>query len=99
MKSKNDRYIIFYEKDIEDELIAEKKQKEKQKQTITFGQIAESLASIYDVIYYINIADSSYICYQVNESFGQLDANYSGDDFYGDFLRKIQKVIHEQDRE
>ena len=99
MKSKNERYIIFYEKDIEDELIAEKKQKEKQKQTITFGQIAESLASIYDVIYYINIADSSYICYQVNESFGQLEANKSGDDFYGDFQRKIQKVIHEQDRE
>ncbi len=99
MKSKNERYIIFYEKDIEDELIAEKKQKENQKQTITFGQIAESLASIYDVIYYINIADSSYICYQVNESFGQLEVNRSGDDFYGESQKNIQKVIHEQDRE
>lgn len=99
MKSKNERYIIFYEKDIEDELIAEKKQKENQKQTITFGQIAESLASIYDVIYYINIADSSYIGYQVNESFGQLEVNNSGDDFYGESQKNIQKVIHEQDRE
>ena len=99
MKSKNDRYIIFYEKDIEDELIAEKKQKEKQKQTITFGQIAESLASIYDVIYYIDIADSSYVCYQVNENFGQLEVNKSGDDFYGESQKNIQKVIHEQDRE
>lgn len=50
MRDSNSQYFIFYEKDIDDELKAEKNQKENQKQTITFGQIAESLASIYDVI-------------------------------------------------
>ena len=99
MKESNNQYLIFYEKDIEDELQAEKKQKESQKKTITFTQIAESLASIYDVIYYINIADSSYVCYQADDTYGQLKINRSGDDFYNESLVNISLIIHEQDRE
>ncbi|MCR4797327.1 MAG: GGDEF domain-containing protein, partial [Lachnospiraceae bacterium] len=71
MRESNGRYLIFYEKDIEDELNAEKAQKESQKKTVTFGQIAESLASNYDEIYYVDVADSSYVCYQVNNLYGQ----------------------------
>lgn len=97
MKESNSQYLIFYEKDIEDELRAEKKQKENQKQTITFGQIAESLASIYDVIYYVNISDSSYVCYQTNETYGQLEINKSGVDFYKESLSNIPQLIHIQD--
>lgn len=99
MRDSNSQYLIFYEKDIEDELMAEKKQKETQKQTITFSQIAESLASIYDVIYYVNIADSSFVCYQTNNIYGQLEINNSGSDFYGESMTNIPLVIHEQDRE
>ena len=99
MRDSNEQYLIFYEKDIEDELRAEKLNKENQKQTITFGQIAESLASIYDVIYYVNIADSSYVCYQTNEIFGKLEVHDSGDDFYSESLATIPQIIHEQDCE
>ena len=99
MRENNSQYLIFYEKDIEDELQAEKKQKENQKKTITFTQIAESLASIYDVIYYINIADSSYVCYQTNGNYGQLEINKSGTDFYSESLLNIPLIIHEQDCE
>lgn len=99
MRERNSQYLIFYEKDIEDELLAEKKQKENQKQSITFTQIAESLASIYDVIYYVNVADSSYVCYHANDIYGQLEINRSGDDFYGESLTNIPQMIHVQDRE
>ena len=99
MRESNDQYLIFYEKDIDDELKAEKMQKENQKQTITFGQIAESLASIYDVIYYINISDSSYVCYQTNDTYGNLEINSSGDDFYKESITNISQMIHEQDRD
>ena len=99
MRESNSQYLIFYEKDIEDELNAEKAQKENQKQTITFGQIAESLASNYDVIYYVNIADSSYVCYQVNNIYGQLESNKSGEDFFRESLINIPQLIHEQDCE
>lgn len=99
MHDNNTQYLIFYEKDIEDELQAEKNQRETQKKTITFAQIAESLASNYDVIYYVNIADSSYICYQTNDIYGQLEINKSGDDFYSESLLNIPQIIHEQDCE
>lgn len=99
MRESNSQYLIFYEKDIDDELLAEKKQKENQKQSITFTQIAESLASIYDVIYYVNVADSSYVCYHANDIYGQLEINRSGDDFYGESLTNIPQMIHVQDRE
>lgn len=99
MRESNGQYLIFYEKDIDDELKAEKKQKENQKQTITFGQIAESLASIYDLIYYINISDSSFVCYQTNDTYGNLEINSCGDDFYKESITNISQMIHEQDRD
>lgn len=99
MRDKNLQYIIFYEKDIEDELKAERTQKENQRKTITFAQIAESLAINYDLIYYVDITNSSYVCYQSNEIFGQLEVNKAGEDFFGGSLSNIQKLVHEQDRE
>ena len=99
MRDKNLQYLIFYEKDIEDELKAERTQKENQRKTITFAQIAESLATNYDLIYYVDITNSSYVCYQSNEIFGQLEVNKAGEDFFGGSLSNIQKLVHEQDRE
>ena len=99
MKDRNGQYLIFFEKDIEDELNAEKAQKENLKKTITFGQIAESLASNYDEIYYVDVGNCSYVCYQVNNLYGQLEINKSGEDFYNECLLNIPHVIHEQDRE
>ena len=99
MRDNNLQYIIFYEKDIEDELKAERTQKENQRKTITFAQIAESLATNYDLIYYVDITNSSYICYQSNEIFGQLEVNKAGEDFFGGSLSNIQKLVYEQDRE
>ncbi len=97
MRESNGQYLIFYEKDIQDELDAEKAQKENQKKTITFGQIAESLASNYDAIYYVDIADSSYIGYEVNNIYGQLEISKSGDNFFDDCIANIPNVVHKQD--
>ncbi|MCR5670175.1 MAG: GGDEF domain-containing protein, partial [Butyrivibrio sp.] len=96
MKESSGQYLIFYEKDIEDELKAEKTQKENQKKTVTFSQIAESLASNYDEIYYVNVADSSYIGYEVNNIYG-LEISRSGDDFFKDAATNIPHVVHRQD--
>jgi len=99
MRESNSQYLIFYEKDIQDELDAEKAQKENQKMTITFGQIAESLASNYDEIYYVEIADSSYIRYEVNNLYGQLEISKSGEDFFRDCFDNIPQIVHKRDVE
>ncbi len=98
MRESNGRYLIFYEKDIEDELNAEKAQKENQKQTVTFGQIAESLASNYDEIYYVDATDSSYVGYEVNNLYGQLQISKSGEDFFTESNENASHVIHKRDR-
>ncbi len=67
------QHLVLYEKDINDELMAEKKRKESQKKTITFTQIAESLASNYDEIYYVDMTDDSYVGYEFNNIYGQLE--------------------------
>lgn len=99
MRESNSQYLIFYEKDIQDELNAEKAKKENQKMTTTFGQIAESLASNYDEIYYVEIADSSYIRYEVNNLYGQLEISKSGEDFFRDSFENIPHVVHKRDSE
>lgn len=72
---------------------------EDQKKHITYSRIAESLASNYDVIYYVSIEDSSYVCYETNNIFGQLEMQMSGDDFFAESQRRIPEVIHKSDRE
>lgn len=99
MRASDGKYLIFFVKDIQDELNAEKKKKESQKKTVTFTQIAEGLASNYDDIYYVNIEDSSYVSYAVSNIYGKLQVNQSGDDFYGESFRNIPKIIHKQDQE
>lgn len=99
MRESSGQYLIFYEKDIQDELNAEKAQKETQKKTVTFGRIAESLASNYDAIYYVDIADSGYVGYEVNNIYGQLQVSKSGEDFYADCIANIPQVIHKDDRD
>lgn len=99
MRDHSGQYLILYEKDIEDELNAEKAQKENQKKTVTFGQIAESLASNYDEIYYVDIENLSYVCYQVNNLYGQLEINRTGDDFYSECRVNIPLVVYRQDCE
>ncbi len=99
MLEKNKQYLIFYEKDIQDELKAEIEQKENQKKTITFGQIAESLASNYDVIYYVDIVNSSYVSYVANNIYGELEISKSGEDFFKESYENIPLVVCRQDCE
>ncbi len=97
MPERGGKYLIFYEKDIQDELNAELAQKENQKKTVTFSQIAESLASNYDMIYYVDVTDSTYVGYEVNNIFGHLQIGRSGKDFFLESLEKIPSVIYMPD--
>ncbi len=99
MKAEDKRHLVLYEKDINDEITAETMNLENQKKSITYSRIAESLASNYDAIYYVNIEDSSFVSYQTNNIFGQLEVRRSGDDFFADCAINIPKIIHKSDRD
>lgn len=99
MRAGDDKHFVLYEKDIDDEITAENMRLENQKKHITFSQIAEGLASNYDVIYYVNTANSNYVSYGSDNTYGQLEARKTGDDFYEDVLKDIPLLVHKNDRD
>ena len=99
LRAKDNKHIILYEKDIEDEFTAENMQLENQKKNVTFTQIAEILAVNYDVIYYIDAQDSSYISYECRNIYGELDVQKSGDDFFEESKNDISNIVHKDDRD
>ena len=99
MRANDNRHFVLYEKDIEDEITAENMRLENQKKHVTFTQIAEFLAVNYDVIYYVDAEDSSYISYECRNIYGQLDIEKSGDDFFAESQNDITKIVHKNDRD
>ena len=99
MRANDDRHFVLCEKDIDDEVIAENIRLENQKKHVTFSQIAESLAVNYDVIYYVDAEDSSFISYECNNIYGQLDMQESGEDFFSVSKEDIKHVVHKNDQD
>lgn len=99
MKANDGKHFVLYEKDIDDEMTAETMRLESQKKHITFSRIAESLASNYDMIYYVDVERSDYVSYATNNLYGELKMHKSGDDFFSEAANDIPKVVHKNDRD
>ncbi len=99
MHANDDRHIVLYEKDIDDEITEESLRRENQKKHITFSRIAESLASNYDVIYYVDAEDASFVSFECKNIYGKLDMKKSGDDFYEDVTKDVPMIVHKNDRD
>lgn len=99
LKASDNTHIILYEKDIEDEFTAENMRLEDHKKNVTFSQIAEILAVNYDVIYYVDAKDSSYISYECRNIYGEVDVQKAGDNFFEDSKTDISNIVHKDDRD
>ena len=99
MLAKDKKHFILCDKDIQDDINEEKRRREKQKTSVTFGQIAESLASNYDVIYYVDVKDGNFVGFTSHNIYGQLEVNRAGDDFYSESKNNLSKIIHPEDRD
>ena len=86
------KHIIVCIKNIEADVRAKLELMEKMQKSLTFTQIAESLASHYDMIYYVDVTDSTYVGYEVNNIFGNLEIGRSGKDFFLDSLEQQEFV-------
>jgi diguanylate cyclase (GGDEF)-like protein len=99
MRAVDDRHLVLYEKDIDDEITAENIRIEKQKKQVTFSKIAESLAANYDVLYYVNTENSDFISYECKNIYGRLDMTKSGDDFFKEAEKDVENIVHKNDRD
>ena len=99
MRAPDGKNIIISEKNIDYEITAENLRLKNQKKQVTFTQIAEILAVNFDVIYYVDIKDSSYISYECRNIYGEVEVQRAGDDFFVDSKIDITKIVHKNDRD
>ena len=99
MLAPDGKHFILGEKDIDDEITIQNMKLENQKKQVTFTQIAEILAVNYDVIYYVDIKDASYISYECRNIYGEVDVQRTGEDFFEDSKIDISNIVHKNDRD
>lgn len=99
MLSEDKEHFVFCVKDIQDTITAETALMEKHKMSVTFTQIAEGLASNYDVIYYVDIITGEYVGYTSKNIYGELKVDESGENFFEDAPKNVSQLIHPQDRD
>ena len=93
------KHIIICIENIDAEIIAERVFVENQKNSMTYSQIAESLASRYDTIFYVDIADESFLKCAYNNTFGNLEIQERGDNFFTEINKNTNHAVHKEDRD
>lgn len=73
-------------------------QMKRESESATYAQIAGSLASRYEVIYYINSDTNEYTVYSASEQYTNLGTTQQGSDFFADAAKDIKEYIHPDDR-
>ncbi len=99
MLAPDGKHFIISETNVDDEITAENLRSKNLNKQVTFTQIAEILAVNYDVIYYVNIKDSSYISYECRNIYGEVEIQRAGDDFFEDSKTDITNIVHKNDLE
>lgn len=97
--SRDGRHIIVCIKNIDAEVRAELALREKQKRSVTYTQIAESLADHYDMIYYVDCEDTHYAELSSRKKSGSLKLREEGESFFETMRKKADRQIFAEDRE
>ena len=92
----DDRSIVIGVRDIDAE---KRKELENEKNSRTYAEIAKSLASLFEIIYHIDIETGSYTEYSSSEAFSKQGFSRSGNDFFERAKEDMKRVIHPDDRE
>ena len=97
--ARDGKHIIVCIKNIDEEIQADLAMKETQKRSVTYTQIAERLASHYDLIYYIDCDSSYYSEFSTKKKPGELKVQDEGEDFFLAAEINADRLIHPEDRE
>ena len=63
-----------------------------------FAQVSRTLASRYEVIYYVDTETNEYQVYSASQEFADLGMTSFGSDFFSDLKRDVNRFIHPEDR-
>lgn len=91
----HDSSIVIGVQDIDEE---KRKELEAEAEKRTYSEIAEALASRYEVIYYVNADTNRYAQYSSSAQYAKLGMTKQGMNFFNDASRDIEKYIHPDDK-
>ncbi len=97
--ARDGRHIIVCIENIDAEVQAKLALKADQEKSVTFTQIAETLAAHYDLIYYINCKNSNYAELSAKKKSGKLKVQGEGENFFETSRRNTDRLIYVEDRE
>ena len=92
-----DDYLILGVRNVEAEIRRKEEQAQLQMEKELYNQIADSLASRFDVIYYVNSESGHYRSLTQNKLYGELDLEYEGDDFFTTAMKNVKRIIAQED--
>ena len=96
----NDKiHIIVGIENINAEFSIKEELRESQRKSEIYGQIAESLASHYDVIYYVDGSQGSYTEFTAKSIYGSFEIQEEGKDFFSDVIRNSELIVHPDDKD
>ena len=93
------KHLILCIENINDEVSTQQELIESKRKSMTYGQIAESLASHYDVIYYVNSSNDSYTEFTINPIFGSFYIKEEGGDFFAEAKNNSEQIIFSEDKD
>ncbi len=99
MKSLDQKHLIVCVENIDAEIKAKLAMKESVKRSTTYAKIAESLASYYDLIYFVDLETSHYMEFSTHKLYGELEIQEEGDDFFTTARQNVDRIIYPEDRE
>ena len=97
--ARDGKHIIVCIENIDAEVQSEQALKESQKKSATYTQIAERLASYFDMIYYIDCENSHYTELSTKKVSGELKIQEEGDEFFVTSCHNADRLIYPEDRD
>ena len=92
------KHLIVCIENIDDEVKSRLELTETRNRSVTFSQIAESLASHYDLIYYVDVQTNYFKVFATHKIYGELEVQEEGSNFFLSSEQNIDRIIYHEDR-
>ncbi|MBQ9278360.1 MAG: GGDEF domain-containing protein [Lachnospiraceae bacterium] len=97
--SEDDDYFILGVLNVDKQVRERIEAKSNEMKSVTYGAIAETLASHYDIIYYVDIGNGEYAEFTTNNIYGNLEMSEEGKDFFSDAQRNAVYAVYPDDKD
>ena len=93
------KHIIVCIENIDAEVQAQLALQADRERSVTYTQIAESMAAHFDLIYYIDCENANYAEFSAKRKSGELKIQEEGPDFFTTSRKNVDRLIYAEDRE